>query len=322
MQHDEQFDEEPSDDQYVLSQRDRGIVTATKLLLWKIVRSTLVKPQQLEVVAKLLSLFDGLPKTVGDMDLRLQLTGPRRSFGEHEIYHWWTITVEGQTIEVSSGGYFYRPSTGGDSFTSMTWAAAPGFDTEHSDYLDTLRIVDDAQPFDAEASQLDLSSPGYSLEITVDGEEVGVTDEDEDQDEMEDDEERPVADDAARPLKPDYGLMLVSGGQGNVLQCFYAVPLSHFSVSGPNLITSMMNLLHDGVEYAVSFDFGPKEVVAALMKAPVAQRNQVEGDLRKAKIGDMIALKPPLVVDLQARTGEIQTGANEQFVPLVVKRVS
>jgi hypothetical protein len=58
------------------------------------------------------------------------------------------------------------------------------------------------------------------------------------------------------------------------------------------------------------------------MKSPVAQRKQVEVDLRKAKIGDMIALEPPVVVDLQARPGEIQTGANEQFVPLVVKRVS
>ena len=322
MQHDEQYDEEPSDDQYVLSQPDRGILTATKLLLWKVVRSRLVNPRQLEAVAKLLSLFDGLPKTADNMDVRLQLTGPRRWFGEHEIYHWWTITVEGQTIEVSSGGHFYRRSTGGDTFTSMTWAAAPGCDTEYSDYLATLRIVDDAQPFEAEASQLDLSLPGYSLEITVDGEEVGVTDEDEDQEEMEDDEERPEADDGARPLKPDYGLMLVSGGQRNVLQCFYAVPLSHFSVSGPNLLTSMINLLHDGVEYALSFDFGPKEVAAALKKAPVAQRKQVEGDLRKAKIGDMIALEPPLVVDLQARPGEIQSGANEQFVPLVVKRVS
>jgi hypothetical protein len=154
----------------------------------------------------------------------------------------------------------------------------------------------------------------------LDGEEVGVADEDED--EMEYDEERPEADDGAQPLKPDYGLMLVNGGQGNILQCFYAVPLSHFSVSGQSLLTSMMNLLHDGVGYALSFDFGPKEVVAALMKAPVAQRKQIEFELRKAKMGDVIALEPPLVVDLHARPGEIQTGANEQFVPLVVKQVS
>jgi hypothetical protein len=322
MQYEEEDYNESDDEQYVLSQEDRDVVTPTKLLLWKVVRSRLVKPQQLEVVAKLLSLFDGLPKTADEMDVTLQLTGPRRSFGEHEIYHWWTIAVEGQAIEVSSGGHFYRSSTGGDTFTSMTWATAPGCDAEYRDYLDTLRIVDDAQPFDAEVDQIDLSLPGYSLEITLDGEEVGVSDEDIDQDGMEDDEERTVVDDGARLLKPDYGLMLVNCGQGNVLQCFYAVPLSYLSVSGPSLFTSMLNLRHDGVEYALSFDFGPKEIAAALSKAPVAQRRKFDADLRKSQIGDAIALDPPLVVDLEARPGEIQTGANEQFIPLVVKRVS
>jgi hypothetical protein len=63
--------------------------------------------------------------------------------------------------EVRAGGYFYRQITGGDSFTCMQWTAEPGQESDYSDYLGNLGIVDDAQPFDHEVEGIDLSQAGY-----------------------------------------------------------------------------------------------------------------------------------------------------------------
>src|ERR1041384_5735869 len=59
---------------------------------------------------------------------------------------------------------FYRQSTGGDSFTSFQWDAAPGEEPDYSNYLDQLHIVDDARPFHLDVEALDLSEPGFALE--------------------------------------------------------------------------------------------------------------------------------------------------------------
>lgn len=157
---------------YVLSSEDIDIISATKELLWKTARSEIIKVSELEVVARILQVFEALPSVVADLDLQLQVTGPRQMFGSHEIYHWWNIEVEGGNLCVTSQGHFYRPETGGDTFTSMIWRAAPGFATEHSDYLDTLSIVDDAQPFCREVRDIDFTKGGYSLTVFENGGEL------------------------------------------------------------------------------------------------------------------------------------------------------
>jgi len=73
--------------------------------------------------------------------------------------------VEPENISISSGGHFYRESTGGDTFTSMQWNAWPGCEAECRSYLDSLWMVDDAQPFDIEVESVDLSLPGHTIEV-------------------------------------------------------------------------------------------------------------------------------------------------------------
>jgi hypothetical protein len=164
----------PSDDaeQYVFSAEDAGIISATKVLLWKAARSEAVTPKQLEIIARMLQVFEVLPAVTSDDALQIQIIGPRRTFGTHEIYHCWNIEIEDESLCVTSQGYFYRPETGGDSFTSMIWRAFPGYATEHSDYLNTLSIVDDAQPFVLEVQDIDLGAGGYMLTVFENGEEL------------------------------------------------------------------------------------------------------------------------------------------------------
>ena len=157
---------------YVLGSNDRAIIEATKQLLWKIARSSLVDPLQLEVVAKLLAVLQRMPHVHTEIDVRMELAGPNRRYGDHEIFHWWEVGVEERLVEVYSKGFFNRDWGGGDSFLCMHWAAQPGFDTEFADHLDSLGIVDDAMPFEEEVNRIDLSEPGYRLTVYLEGEET------------------------------------------------------------------------------------------------------------------------------------------------------
>ena len=167
---------------YIFSSDDYNIVSATKKLLWKATRCKSLAGIQLEVIAKALQVFEAMPTVTSDFDIQIQITGPRRMFGEHEIYHWWNIEIENRDATVISGGHFYRPTTGGDTFTSMKWCASPGFATELHDYLDSIKIVADAQPFDLDVESIDFLKPGYSLEIYENGAELFCSDDDENDD--------------------------------------------------------------------------------------------------------------------------------------------
>jgi tetratricopeptide (TPR) repeat protein len=173
----------PASDVYILSEKDRSIVAATKLLLRKIIRLSSIRPNEMEVVAKVLGIFERLPRVSDELNAVINLTGPRHQYGEHEIYHYWIVEVEGAEIRVSSNGHFYRPSSGGDSFTCMQWRAVPGCETFYGDYLDGLRIVDDAQPYETEVARLPISEPGYHLSVELEGENVDVSEDEEEEDE-------------------------------------------------------------------------------------------------------------------------------------------
>ncbi len=160
------------DEAYVFSAADEGIVSATKQLLGKAASSDVITARGLEIVNRILQVFETLPSMAAELDLQLQVTGPCRTYGSHEINHWWNIEIEDGNLCVTSGGYFYRPETGGDAFTAMVWRACPGFETEYSDYLDSLGLVDDAKSFDLEVQEIDFAKGGYSLTLFEEGEEL------------------------------------------------------------------------------------------------------------------------------------------------------
>jgi hypothetical protein len=69
-------------DTYVLSERDRSIITATKLLLRKIARFPAIIPRQMEAVANVLGVFERLPQVPEGVNAAVSLAGPRRCYGE------------------------------------------------------------------------------------------------------------------------------------------------------------------------------------------------------------------------------------------------
>ena len=165
---------EPTDELYLLNDRDRSILGSTIILLMKIVRWSLIDPKQVETVAEVIELLDRFPSVGAEADITVQLSGPRRWYGEHEIWHWWEVNIEERVIHVSSGGHFYRKSTGGDTFTCMNWSIEPGRKADLNEYWESHLIVDDVMAFEPEVAQIDLSELKYSLTVMINGEKIDV----------------------------------------------------------------------------------------------------------------------------------------------------
>lgn len=181
------------EDSYCFDPTDIEVVRITQNLIAKIMRSELVDYRQRVALGSAMALLSDMPDIVHDpTSISISLIGPRRRFGDHEIYHFWTIEIEQCDVEVRAGGHFYRPSTGGDSFTSFRWFASPGYSTDCEDFSQNLRIVDDAQPFGTEVAAIDLSDPGYSIEIEVDGEVFERLDDHQEDDQEDSAEDQPA----------------------------------------------------------------------------------------------------------------------------------
>jgi len=152
-------------ERYIFDDRDRQIVASAIELLRKASCARFVKPAQLVSVGKAMHALVRLPDPTEEVSVTIQLSSPRRRYDDREIFHLWEIMVEPENISISSGGHFYCESSGGDAFTSMQWNAWPGCEAEYKSYLDSLWMVDDAQPFDLEVQSVDLSVPGHSIEV-------------------------------------------------------------------------------------------------------------------------------------------------------------
>jgi|JI6StandDraft_1071083.scaffolds.fasta_scaffold107598_2 hypothetical protein len=204
-------DEEP----YNMNAQDVALVRHASDLLNKLLQAPWVRPAERVTIAKLQHALSRLP-AVSDLEfINLTLSSPRKLFGEIETYHSWEIECDSGTLTLRSGGHFYRPSTGGDSFTAMTWSISPGDESDYSDYLESLWMVPDAAAFPESVQRIDLSDGGYSLTLTdeantlleeLDDEEdaedesseIQETDEDDDAEEENGEE---GADEASQPIE-------------------------------------------------------------------------------------------------------------------------
>ncbi len=152
---------------YLFNPELSDIIQVAKLLLWKIAKSSISDdPKKKIIIGKLFGILQNLPKAIIGEYIRVDLKGPKRKDGTHEIFHFWTMELRDDgTISISSGGWFSRPESGGESFSSMSWEVSPGFKPEFNDYLHALELVDDADTFENEVLGIDLKESGYKLEV-------------------------------------------------------------------------------------------------------------------------------------------------------------
>jgi hypothetical protein len=153
-------------ERYQFDANDLVLLQAAGAFLQKISTAGTVRPAKLVSIAKLLHVLSALPRVTTGISVTVSVSSPRRTFDEIETWHWWEVAVEEDRLSISSGGHFYRASTGGDSFTTMNWAALPEEPAEFDDYSSTLWMVPDVQSFPDGIASIDFASGVYKIEVT------------------------------------------------------------------------------------------------------------------------------------------------------------
>ena len=115
---------------YKFTVRDTELLWSAMLLLRKVMASDKVRPAQMVTLAKLQHALSVLPRVTEDLTASVSVSCPRHKFEDIETYHWWDFGIENGRLSITSGGHFYDPKTGGDTFTTMDWAAVPDEPTE------------------------------------------------------------------------------------------------------------------------------------------------------------------------------------------------
>jgi hypothetical protein len=153
-------------ERYQFDAEDRALLRSAAAFLKKVSEAKTTTPAEMASIAKVQQVLSLLPRVPSDFEVTVSVSSPRRRFDEIETWHWWEVAVEGERLSISSGGHFYRPSTGGDTFTTMTWAAVPDAPSELEDHSASLWMVPDVQAFPDGVASIDLNIEGYKVEVT------------------------------------------------------------------------------------------------------------------------------------------------------------
>ena len=124
---------------------------------------------------------------------------------------------------------------------------------------------------------------------------------------------------------PDYGLFLLSQGvQPDTRLVFFDVPIDHITRPALRTISVTLSIEEPGQHYAMSFDFIGPRIDELLAVFPEPAREALWQWLEdRTTVGEHLQLSPTATVaHLEATLGAIQRGAYEQFVPLIVQRVT
>lgn len=198
---------------YRFNSRDRDLIDAAAVLLKGVIAFEKLCPAQLVSVAKVQHVLSRLPRVTPDLDVTISVIGPHCNFDEVETWHYWDVAIEGKQLSISSGGHYYHPSTGGDSFTTMNWIATPEESAVCDDYRDQLWMVPDVQSFPDGVATINFATSNYKIEIT-DPDNMFLSEDEEGTDVRAEDQVQ--GDDFThRPPRPDLvsAAMSIQGGQ-------------------------------------------------------------------------------------------------------------
>jgi hypothetical protein len=181
----DETDEADSDDiisaRYAFNPEESTVISAARKLVWSLASSPLcVEASEVITIGKLFRVLQRLPEVTLGENLRLDLSGPKRTYGTHEISHHWELRLEDSGyLVISASGHFYRPETGGDSFTTMMWQVSPENEPDEISYLHMHQLVDDADTFENEVAAMDFTESGYSLDVEDNSLEDWISEEEE-----------------------------------------------------------------------------------------------------------------------------------------------
>lgn len=121
---------------YLLHPRDRLVLEAVGKVLERIAASNCISSAQLVSIAKVQHVLSKLPRVTEEVRVTISLSwsvnqdGNRGSSG-------WDFTVADGELNVHCGGSEYTEGVGSDSFTTMSWSAYPGHETDYDGSWDS-----------------------------------------------------------------------------------------------------------------------------------------------------------------------------------------
>lgn len=128
---------------------------------------------------------------------------------------------------------------------------------------------------------------------------------------------------APMSIKPDLGLRLIDEGiRDDVLQVYYDVPFDRIDFLAPETYSTMLEIEREGTVFAVSFDFDDDIFAQLLARIPSNKRQDFGKSLDGNRFPFSVNLPEVVVARIvECQIGELQTGAHDSFVPLVIMRI-
>lgn len=127
-------------------------------------------------------------------------------------------------------------------------------------------------------------------------------------------------------FKPDYGLFMNALGiNEDIGQDFYDIPIDHLVRVDFYTVTTMVNLVQAGQEYALSLDFDKEQFNTLFLALPAHLQGQVKNWYHDPdSLYSTIEFDTPIIINkVSAKSGEKQTAHNgEKFIPFIVDNLT
>jgi hypothetical protein len=136
------------------------------VLLHKIIGSPLPSPTEEKLISQLLVNLEQTSNISTDQKIFVRVSELINRDSGWKNIHWWEIEQRGTVFEIRGGDDLYQFSTGQDSFTIGHWEAQPADVTLHNSTNTMWYMKPDMEEFCAAVNSMDLSLPGYQLEVT------------------------------------------------------------------------------------------------------------------------------------------------------------
>jgi hypothetical protein len=115
---------------YRLNEKDTEVLAAIGHLLKRLAASESIRPAQLVTIAKVQHVLSRLPRVTEGVCATIEISHRINQEGCSSSSIWHFFAGDGQ-LALSCGGSEYTESVGSDSFTTMTWEAQPGEQTDY-----------------------------------------------------------------------------------------------------------------------------------------------------------------------------------------------
>ena len=159
------------DTSYRISRTDGQTIEAAKSLLWKIVRSRLVTPDDLIALARTLKVLQELPALSTPEKISIELSGAAKQYDQKTVLSWWNVTLEETAISISSGVRPETPADGGGE-VGFHWSITPDSESKSGGVLAELGVYDQDIGLPAQVREMNLEQPGYRLKVVCQEPEV------------------------------------------------------------------------------------------------------------------------------------------------------